>query len=274
MAPAIRRPRALPALIRGVLAGLAVVGGATAGPGVSEINQVCALGTGCFPGDAPGWPVTIDHPGSYRLTGNLEVPDVDTDAIQVTTSDVTLDLGGFAILGPVNCSLLTGSCGRFSGSGTGTGVRANFADTHDITVRNGTVAGMGSTGVLLLGGGRIESVTARDNAFAGLQVARGVIARSVARENGVFGIGASDSVVVQTTAANNLGIGIRGGFGLLVVDSVMTANLGLGLELPSAEDGGGFRGCLLRRNNGGNANPQAVGGVQLGPNLCGGAPCP
>ena len=40
--------------------------------GVLEINQVCADKTGCFSGDAAGFPVTIGTAGSYRLTGNLD----------------------------------------------------------------------------------------------------------------------------------------------------------------------------------------------------------
>ena len=36
-----------------------------------EINQACALSTGCFSGDTAGFPVTIDGTAgpSYRLTG-------------------------------------------------------------------------------------------------------------------------------------------------------------------------------------------------------------
>ena len=42
--------------------------------GVLEINQTCAVLTGCFAGDAPGFPVTMDSttPGkSFRLTSDL-----------------------------------------------------------------------------------------------------------------------------------------------------------------------------------------------------------
>lgn len=39
--------------------------------GVLEINQTCAVQTGCFSGDTPGFPVTINATGSYRLTSNL-----------------------------------------------------------------------------------------------------------------------------------------------------------------------------------------------------------
>ena len=40
--------------------------------GVLEINQTCAVNTGCFSGDAAGFPVTIDGSAglSYVLTAN------------------------------------------------------------------------------------------------------------------------------------------------------------------------------------------------------------
>jgi len=54
--------------------------------GVIPINQVRALAGNTTPGDAPGFPVTISQPGSYRLTGNLTVPDANTTAICLTSS--------------------------------------------------------------------------------------------------------------------------------------------------------------------------------------------
>jgi hypothetical protein len=50
---------------------------AYAAEGIAEINQTCAVQTGCFAGDSPGFPVTIDGSagGSYRLTSDLSVAD-------------------------------------------------------------------------------------------------------------------------------------------------------------------------------------------------------
>src|SRR6266540_3776373 len=72
--------------------------------GVVLIDQNRALAGGVTPGDTPGFPVTLSVPGSYRLTGNLTVPDANTTAIQIAADNVTLDLNGFSILGPVVCS--------------------------------------------------------------------------------------------------------------------------------------------------------------------------
>ncbi len=43
--------------------------------GVIEINQPRALAGGVTATDGAGFPVTLDHPGSYRLTGNLTVDE-------------------------------------------------------------------------------------------------------------------------------------------------------------------------------------------------------
>ena len=63
-----------------------------------EINQACAVGQGCFPGDAPGFPVRLAEPGSYLLTGDLVVPS-GASALSVAADDVWVDLGGFTISG-------------------------------------------------------------------------------------------------------------------------------------------------------------------------------
>src|SRR5438477_1054895 len=72
--------------------------------GVLLIDQNRALAGNVTPGDTPGFPVTISQSGSYRLSGSLTVPDMNTTAIQITADNVTLDLNGFSIIGPVACT--------------------------------------------------------------------------------------------------------------------------------------------------------------------------
>ena len=71
-----------------------------AGDGRVEINQACAVNTGCFSGDAAGFPVTIDGSAgeSYLLTGSLQVPDENTTAIDITSAAdrISIDLGIFS----------------------------------------------------------------------------------------------------------------------------------------------------------------------------------
>src|SRR5436190_22647803 len=124
--------------------------------GVVLINQSAALAGNVTPGDAPGFPITISLSGSYRLSGNLTVSDPNTDAIDITADDVTIDLNGFSIIGPTVCKLQTGpppiTC---SPAGSGTGI---LTGNSNITVLNGKIRGMG-TGLNLAGdAARVEKV--------------------------------------------------------------------------------------------------------------------
>ena len=73
---------------------------AGAGEGAIEINQLC-VATGCFAGDAPGWPVQLTEPGSYVLTSNLDVPS-SSEGVEIQASQVVLDLGEVESLNPLS----------------------------------------------------------------------------------------------------------------------------------------------------------------------------
>src|SRR5438128_5584609 len=143
-----------------LLVAAAVLGGvampAWAVDGVILIDQNKAMAGSVTPGDAPGFPVTISLPGSYRLAGDLTVPDANTDAILITANNVTLDLNGFAILGPTACNRSgSGGDGAVVCAPTGNGNGVNGTQASNITVVNGTIRGMGHTGILLLGGTQV-----------------------------------------------------------------------------------------------------------------------
>ena len=79
--------------------------------------------------------ITIDTGGSYRLTGNLSLGLSDTAAIDVSASNVTLDLGGFTIRGTADCTGLppTIVC---TPAPIGDGIRSGNS-SHDLVVRDG-----------------------------------------------------------------------------------------------------------------------------------------
>jgi hypothetical protein len=76
--------------------------------GVVLINQAAATAGRVTAGDSAGFPVTLSQPGSYRLSGDLVVPDSLTTAITITADNVMPDMNGFSILGPNNCESLSG----------------------------------------------------------------------------------------------------------------------------------------------------------------------
>src|SRR5207249_12260390 len=83
---------------------------------------------------ASGGTYTITSPGSYKLSGNLQQKDKDTQVIVIASDNVTIDLNGFSVTGPVDCS--SGFPCRNRGIGSGI---ATLADRSNLTVRNGTI---------------------------------------------------------------------------------------------------------------------------------------
>lgn len=195
---------------------------ASASDGTLEINQACAA-KGCFPGDAPGLPVTVTPSApasSFRLTSDLVVPDVATSGITVNREGARIDLGGFAIRGPVTCSGIPTVC---SGAGQGTGVRL---DVTGVEVFGGSVVGMGLNGVGAFEAATIHDVRTAQNGERGIDLGARSIARDcVAERNGAFGIVAGDgSIVDASVVTRNAFHGIVAGSGVIVSGSTASNN--------------------------------------------------
>jgi hypothetical protein len=198
--------------------------------GVVLIDQNHALAGNITPGDAPGFPVTISQSGSYRLSGNLTVPGLNTTAIQITADFVTLDLNGFSIIGPAVCTSNPTKCPP---PGTGIGVQAGgpqkFAP-RGVRVLNGSVRGMGVEGILMTGdGSSVEKVTADSNAGGGMSVAGRVIESAATQNGGSFGIIAT--TVRDCTAVQNFGDGIIINAGGVATGNVASFNGGHGIGI-------------------------------------------
>lgn len=145
----LRRPDSR-ARRRGVGAGLefafvVTAGSAGTGDGVFDISRFSAS-VGCFAGDAPGFPVTIDH-----------------------DEDGALDPGGFTITGPTSCSnSRTGFACAPVGSGPGRGI-AVVPDTRTgIPASSGIVRGMGDGANVLGPESRVEDVLVVSNGSTGV----------------------------------------------------------------------------------------------------------
>ncbi len=202
--------------------------------GVLEINHTCATLAGCFPGDTAGYPVTIASLGSYRLTSNLVVPDVDTRGILVRADDVAIDLAGFAIV-RADCVPAATACAITNGSGIGIFAEAGMSVRYrGTTVRNGTIVGMGSFALFLGDRANVANLALRRNSF-GVIVGRGSrVQRCVVEDSG----------------------GIAAGPGSLLTENVVSGANGAGLFV--------FAGSVISRNsvsqNGSQGISQASGG--------------
>lgn len=73
--------------------------------------------------------ITIDQPGSYYLTNNLVITTAGANGIVVNSSDVTLDLNGYALV----CTAVNGG-------------DAVSISQSSVKVLNGSIKGSGSTG--------------------------------------------------------------------------------------------------------------------------------
>lgn len=195
-----------------MVAAVLALAATNASAAVVLIDQKIALAGRVTAGDAPGFPVTISEPGSYRLNGNLVVTDPSTTVIEITANDVTLDLGGFRISGPNTCTRTPVQC-AFQGGGIG--IKA-VADTGlspaNVRIMNGTVRGMGGHGIRMLGDGTVvERVQSVENGGPGIVVGAGSVIDSFASQNG-SGASVVGLVVRGTVATNNVfGIFIRPG---------------------------------------------------------------
>ena len=233
---------------------------ALASDGVREINQTCAGLTGCFTGDTAGFPVTISSAGSYRLTSNLLVPNAFTDGIVVSTSSVSIDLNGFEIAGPVVCSGDPLLCSPASGDGSG--VERVSSTNSGISVKNGSITGMGAYGVLLGNQAEVSNLRVRWNRLAGISTASGsTVSGNTAFENGDEGIFASPGSTVSGNAAfGNGDDGISAGNGSIVSSNTVYQNGADGI----ATGAGATVSGNTAYDNGDASNSTADDGIQCG----------
>jgi hypothetical protein len=218
---------------------------------------------------APGFPVTITQPGSYHLDGNLTLPDVYTNGINIQADNVTIDLNGFSIIGPNVCVVRVTfgvsaiSCSPGGNNGTGIGIYS--ANNNHITIHNGKIQGTGAEGVDVGGSVFIEGVQVRSMLSIGIKTGPGLIKDCITDtiNNGFYSsIGQPISHVV---ARNHPGYGI-GGVSLIVTNSVVENAL-IGLYLFTSS----YSANILE----GNAfDVGAQYSVNTGQNICENAICP
>ena len=215
--------------------------------GVVRIDQDRALAGNVTLGDAPGFPVTISQSGSYRLSGNLTVTNVDTTVIQVTADSVTLDLNGFSIIGPAIC--VAGPATTCLAAGKGIGVQVGgiaMQGPRGVRILNGSIRGMGQ-GIQMMGDGSfVERINTDSNSGGGMSVT-GTVIQSAATHNGSFGIIAT--TVRDSTVVQNLGDGIildvSGG---VATGNVSSFNGGFGIYVPYGTASGNT--AFLNRSTG------------------------
>jgi len=205
--------------------------GALASNGVTEINQTCAVETGCLAGDSAGFPVSITSAGSYVLTSDLSVPNANTTAIEFSSNQISLDMNGFAIRGVTSCSGSPVTSCAPTGSGLGISGFSGRSSVHD-----GRVIGMGGNGVSLGTEAHVENVHAESNGGYGIGTGgNSVVTRSSSIRNLDAGFKINSGVARSNTAKENGDDGIRVlGWASVVESNRSGTNDGDGIECDGA----------------------------------------
>lgn len=188
-------------------------------------------------------PIVISQPGSYYLAEDI-LAIHSQHGIEITVSNVTLDLNGFTVQGNLEVGSLIGI--KVTGNRTNitirNGVVRNFTD-HGVdlgatkyslieqvqTTNNGgngiiaanqavvdrcNVSGSGDTGIIAGNDAVVSRCVSTANALYGIFVATGsVVSNCVTNDNGLSGISASLSTIEHCTSTgnNNAGIVASGG---------------------------------------------------------------
>jgi len=246
--------------------------------GVTLINQSTVL--------AAGGTYTINAAGSYKLAGNLQAKDQNTDVIVVAADNVTIDLNGFSILGTTDCFSVALTC-KNTGSGRGivtSSALVNLPDFFNITIRNGVIQGMGFAGVYLSGDSfLIEYMHMHSNGESGIHTTRQngpqlnvKIQHNNLTQNGRDGVSlyGGGAVTDNVSSGNTLsGIALLAAFNnfpslATVARNVLTNNGTFGFFLA----GGSVN--LIGNVFAGNGSGPNAGGINQGQNLCGNVTCP
>ena len=225
------------------------------------INQSTVMAQG-------GFPYVISNPGSYKLSGNLQAKDKDTDVIRINTDNVTIDMNGFSILGSANCSVFP--C---TNEGFGRGIASDPSRrTTNVTIRNGTIQGMGGSAIDVNGDNSlVEYMHIRDNGNSGIQLTEGIVQKNNVDRNDGHGITISTGVITDNKATRNAIDGINCNLTGTISRNVVFFNRRFGI---------GSSG----NNAGVNAIGNAIAGnfvaqlgstvLNQGQNVCNGSSCP
>ena len=194
---------------------------------------------------------------------------------------MTIDLNGFSIVGPVVCTNSTSpanpptSCAPVPTSsnifGPGVGVRGS--PEHSITIRNGTIRGMGRHGIFVFGAPqtRVEEMMVIGNGAEGIFGGLASIVDNIVEGNLQGGIVFNQGLVRGNNVRRNGDNGITStGIGGIISGNNIYRNGGAGL---SSLANSPYSFNNLDNNFGGFVDP-ATSGFNAGGNSCNGGTCP
>jgi parallel beta-helix repeat protein len=200
---------------------------------LGEVEPRIAINSTNTPGDNDATPSVykITQPGSYYLTGNILT--TGKIGIEIASSNITVDLNGFALNGL---------------SGPASGISVTLASSRSVSVRNGTLMNWGQDGLDLglSSGCIVENVMVSNCGGAGIKTgASSVVSRcSVATVGGAALSCGGISTISQCTA-RTADVGVSAGI-LSVMQGCSATECRLGI---SAKLGSSVTACVTRQNS-------------------------
>ena len=207
---------------------------ASTGKTLTEVEPRTAINATNTPGSSSSLFV-ISQPGSYYLPANMTVP-TGKNGIEITASNVTVDLNGFTITGQ-----------------TGSTIGIYAVDRQHLRITNGSISGMGAYGIYLASVSitpkqqTIDHVSVRNCGYDGIEFSDGVISDCQVTGNngiGIFIYRTHATVVERCTASGNTSYGIEMFVGSMR-DCSATGNGGTGLYCSM----GTITGCFSSKND-------------------------
>jgi parallel beta-helix repeat protein len=210
-------------------------------------------------------PFIISESGAYCLTGNLTHTDRYTNAIIVDANNVTIDLGGYSLIGPT--SSFNETCSGIYMDGRKNveirnGTITNFpnigiieADSGEFSVANGhriidvRIMSIGAEGILLRGLNHIvrgctvtQTQLELDQGYGAITCGHiSIVSDNVVSENGIVGIQTAIGCLVRDNTVAQCSYGIIPLEGSSVIDNTVSF-CGDGISIIDAD------GCLVRGN--------------------------
>jgi hypothetical protein len=183
-------------------------------------------------------PETIDFPCAARVVGPYTASTAGT-AINITASDVSIDLGGFAL----------------DGGGLGSNIRGidASAGTNNIRIFNGEVRNWSGAGISI-STGEVRNITARLNGSAGISVGgNSLIEDCTAISNGGSGIiTLAGTTIRRVNVVANSNSGVRLAADCQIEDSTASGNTLGGFILAESSR---VQRCTARNHTAGTDNP-------------------
>ena len=190
------------------------------------------------------------------------MPNQNTNGIEISGDDISIDFNGFTLFGPNNVPIGTHVC---SLAGTGTGILATGA-AAGFVAQNGRVRGMGKDGIKVSAqNGRVERMIVERNCGDAITTGvAGLVIDSQVRANAGWGIVVNNGSRVRDSVADqNNGTGILAGSGSVVTGCVATGNGLSGIAIQDSNLLGGTGGVAMGNAAVGNGWSIGLNGISV-----------